>query len=477
MTLRLYDSAARSVRDFIPLEPGRVGIYLCGATVQGAPHVGHLRSAIAFDILTRWLRRRGLEVTLVRNVTDIDDKILVKSVEAGAPWWAWAYRFEQEFTAAYDALGVLRPTYEPRATGHVTEMVALIERLVERGHAYRGEGANVYFDVSSFDRYGELTRQKPENMSTVEEEAGDKRGPHDFALWKSSKPGEPATAAWDTPFGRGRPGWHLECSAMSQRYLGESFDIHGGGIDLRFPHHENEQAQSRAAGYDFAQYWMHNAWVTVGGEKMSKSLGNSLTVEALLGRTSAVVLRYALSAVHYRAVVEFSESSVAEAQSIWERLAGFVARAAERVGEATAAQVAGVGLAALPPAFVAAMDDDLNVAGALAIVHEQLRAGNNALAAGEDSVVWETQLRVRAMLDVLGLDPLAAPWRDGSRADDATGTALDVLVAAALEERDEARRAKDWGRADALRDRLVEAGIVVEDSPDGARWHVSGGAR
>ncbi|MEE6288713.1 cysteine--tRNA ligase [Georgenia sp. MJ173] len=473
MTLRLYDSATRSVRDFVPLEPGKVGIYLCGATVQGAPHVGHLRSAIAFDILGRWLRRQGLEVTLVRNVTDIDDKILAKSAEAGVPWWAWAYRFEQEFTAAYDALGVRRPTYEPRATGHMTEMVALIERLVKRGHAYCGDGANVYFDVRSFPGYGELTRQRLENMSTVEE-AGDKRGPHDFALWKSSKPGEPTTAAWVTPFGSGRPGWHLECSAMARRYLGDTFDIHGGGIDLRFPHHENEQAQSRAAGYGFAQHWLHNAWVTVGGEKMSKSLGNSLTVEAVLERTSAVVLRYALSAVHYRAVVEFSDTSVAEATSIWERLSGFVTRAVERVGEAAADEVAGVGLSALPATFVAAMDDDLNIAGALAAVHEQVRTGNNALTAGEDSVVWESQLQVRAMLDVLGLDPLAAPWRAAAGQDAAAHAALDVLVSGALTERDEARKTKDWARADALRDRLKDAGIVIEDSPDGVRWHVGG---
>ena len=475
VSLRLHDSATRSDRELVPLEPGRVGIYLCGATVQGSPHVGHLRSGIAFDVLVRWLRRRGLEVTLVRNVTDIDDKILTRSAEAGVPWWAWAYRFEQEFAAAYDAVGVLRPTYEPRATGHVTEMVALIDRLVERGHAYRGEGANVYFDVRSFPDYGSLTRQRLENMTSLEEEeASDKRGPHDFALWKTPKPGEPESAAWDTPYGRGRPGWHLECSAMAHRYLGETFDIHGGGIDLRFPHHENEQAQSRAAGYGFAQHWLHNAWVTVGGEKMSKSLGNSLTVEAVLESTSAVVLRYALSAVHYRAVVEFSDSSVAEATSIWERLSGFVARAVERVGEADADEVAAVGIASLPPAFVAAMDDDLNVAGALASVHEQVRAGNSALTGGEDSVVWETQLRVRAMLDVLGLDPLAAPWRGGAAQDDAGHAALDVLVAAALADRDEARKAKDWARADALRDRLNEAGVVIEDSSDGARWQLAG---
>ena len=473
VSLRLHDSATRSDRELVPLEPGRVGIYLCGATVQGSPHVGHLRSGIAFDVLVRWLRRRGLEVTLVRNVTDIDDKILTRSAEAGVPWWAWAYRFEQEFAAAYDAVGVLRPTYEPRATGHVTEMVALIDRLVERGHAYRGEGANVYFDVRSFPDYGSLTRQRLENMTSLEEEeASDKRGPHDFALWKTPKPGEPESAAWDTPYGRGRPGWHLECSAMAHRYLGETFDIHGGGIDLRFPHHENEQAQSRASGYGFAQHWMHNAWVTVGGEKMSKSLGNSLVVSNVLRDVPAVVLRFALGTVHYRSTVEFSDASLAEAASAWDRLSGFVTRAVERVGEVSAEEVTSRPISALPAAFVDAMDDDLNVSAALAAVHEQVRTGNNALAAGEDSVVWQSQLQVRSMLDVLGLDPLAEPWATGSGTDDAARAALETLVPAVLAEREEARRSRDWARADALRDRLQEAGIVIEDSPEGARWQL-----
>ena len=459
----------------MPLVPGRVGIYLCGATVQGAPHVGHLRSGIAFDVLVRWLRRRGFEVTLVRNVTDIDDKILAKSGEAGVPWWAWAYRYEQQFNAAYDAVGVLRPTYEPRATGHVTEMTALIDQLVERGHAYRGEGANVYFDVRSFPEYGSLTRQRLENMSTVEEEASDKRDPRDFALWKSPKPGEPDSAAWDTRYGRGRPGWHLECSAMAHRYLGETFDIHGGGIDLRFPHHENEIAQSRAAGHGFARHWMHNAWVTVGGEKMSKSLGNSLVVANVLAQVPAVVLRFALGSAHYRSTVEFTEASLAEATSIWERLSGFVSRAVERVGVAATDDVAGRPVSALPPEFVEAMDDDLNVAAALAVVHEHVRTGNNALAAGEDSVVWQEQVQVRSMLDVLGLDPLAEPWAGGRGGDDAARTALEALVPALLEERAEARRSKDWARADALRDQLQAAGIHIEDSPDGARWQLAGG--
>ncbi|MGC0272250.1 cysteine--tRNA ligase [Pseudactinotalea sp. Z1739] len=477
MSLHLYDSATREVRRFEPEVPGKVGIYLCGATVQGSPHIGHMRSAVAFDILTRWLRRSGYQVTLVRNVTDIDDKILSKSAEAGAPWWAWAYRYEREFTRAYDALGVAPPTYEPRATGHITEMVELIELLIERGHAYTGDPGNVYFDVHSFGSYGALTRQLVENMTTVEEAASDKRNPHDFALWKAHKEGEPATAAWPTPYGRGRPGWHLECSAMARKYLGTSFDIHGGGIDLRFPHHENEQAQSWAAGWGFARLWMHNAWVTTGGEKMSKSLGNSLLTEVVLQRTSPMVLRYALGAVHYRSALEFSDSTLSDAAAAWQRITGLLDRAgaaasaqAERISTATAQELDRV---ELPEAFSAAMDEDLNVSAALAAVHEHVRHGNSALAAGREA--GEIALQVRAMLAVLGLDPYAEPWRGAAETgDDGTSAVLDALISQVLTARARARADKDWPRADELRDQLQAAGVVVEDSSGGARWSLRG---
>lgn len=470
MALQLYDSAAREVRPFEPLEPGRVGIYLCGATVQGAPHIGHMRSAIAFDILIRWLRRTGHDVTLIRNVTDIDDKILDKSAEAGRPWWAWAYRFEREFTAAYDALGVDPPTYEPRATGHITEMIELIDLLIERGHAYAGEEGNVYFDVRSFPQYGELTRQQLENMTTVEKEASDKRNPHDFALWKAAKPHEPVTASWPTPYGRGRPGWHLECSAMARKYLGESFDIHAGGIDLRFPHHENEQAQSRAAGWGFARWWLHNAWVTVSGEKMSKSLGNSMLVEVLVDQYDPVVLRYALGAVHYRSALEFSETTLGEAASAWQRITGFLDRV--QAGR-PARDVAGADVAAvdLPSSFTAAMNEDLNVSAALAVVHETVREGNSALADGQDAT--DHALQVRAMLEVLGLDPYAHPWASRGQDDDAAA-ALDALVTQVLHARARARAERDWARADELRDQLHAAGVTVADSADGARWSLGG---
>ena len=474
MSLRLFDTATHEVRDFVPLVPGEVGIYLCGATVQAPPHIGHLRSAVAFDVLARWLARSGLRVTLVRNVTDIDDKILARAAEAGEPWWAWAMANERAFTAAYDAVGVLPPSYEPRATGHVPQMVELMQRLVGTGHAYvAGEGA-VYFDVRSFPQYGSLTNQRLEDMVPAPDGAGEggddrKRDPRDFALWKAPKPGEPAGAAWPTPFGRGRPGWHLECSAMAQRYLGDTFDIHGGGLDLRFPHHENEQAQSRAAGLGFARYWLHNGWVTQSGAKMSKSLGNGLLVSEVLARTRPPALRYAMTAVQYRSMLEWTDDTLAEAEAAWDRLAGFVERAVERVGPVDDAEVRE---AALPLDFTAAMDDDLNVPAALAVVHERLRAGNSALAAVDLPEARAVLVALRGMLDVLGLDPAGPRWSSSGH-DARYARALDAVVRAQLDARAQARTARDFTTADAIRDRLLAAGIVVEDSPAGARWSLA----
>lgn len=468
MTLRLFDSGTQTVRDFVPLVEGEVGVYLCGATVQAPPHVGHVRSGVAFDVLVRWLRRRGARVTLVRNVTDIDDKILAKAADAGEPWWAWAMANERAFTAAYDALGVLPPSYEPRATGHVPAMLELLQRLVDGGHAYVAGPGDVYFDVRSWPAYGELTNQRLDDMvdSPDEARAGGKRDPHDFALWKAAKPGEPASASWDTPWGRGRPGWHLECSAMAHRYLGESFDIHGGGLDLRFPHHENEQAQSHAAGYGFARYWLHNGWVTQGGAKMSKSLGNGLLVSAVLEKVRPVVVRYALTVVHYRSMLEWTDETLREAEATWDRVAGFVERATERVGGVPAEVVAAAGL---PEEFVAAMDDDLNVPRAVAVVHDAIRQGNSALAEDASEAVRHHLVTVRAMLDVLGLDPGSPQWASQGD-DDRYARALDALVTAQLAARAQARAARDFATADAIRDRLTEAGVVVEDSPTGARW-------
>ncbi|HEX3003812.1 MAG TPA: cysteine--tRNA ligase [Angustibacter sp.] len=472
MTLRLYDTATRELRDFEPLQPGRVGLYICGLTVQGSPHIGHVRFAVAFDILRRWLETgHGYQVDVVRNVTDIDDKILTKSAAAGEPWYAWAYEHERQTGAALDALGVLPATYEPRATGHVPEMIEIMDLLVDKGHAYAAdpEGDNagdVYFEVKSWPQYGELTHQRVDDMAPAEDaDPRGKRDPRDFALWKGHKPDEPESASWASPYGRGRPGWHLECSAMARKYLGDTFDIHGGGVDLRFPHHENEQAQSRAAGFGFARYWLHNGWVTVGGEKMSKSLGNSLIVSEVLKSVRPLALRYYLGAAHYRSMIEYTPDSLAEAESAVERIEGFVARASA---------VAPVPFEVeLPEAFREAMDDDLNVSGALAVVHETVRAGNTALDEGDDASVRESLGAVVAMTSVLGINPLDPVWAGASASDDRAASALDSLVRAELDARQAARAARDFATADAIRDRLTAAGIAVEDTPSGARWSLA----
>ena len=480
--MRFYDTATAQVRDFVPLVEGKASLYYCGATVQGLPHVGHIRSAIAFDQLTRWLRYRGLAVTVVRNVTDIDDKILAKAADSvGAdpapgvvpdePWWALAYRFEQEFAKAYDTLGVQRPTYEPRATGHIPEMHALIAALIERGHAYPAldDSGDVYFDVRSWEKYGSLTRQNIDDMQAAPD-AGPrgKRDPRDFALWKGHKAGEPETASWDSPWGRGRPGWHLECSAMVTKYLGTEFDIHGGGLDLRFPHHENEMAQSQAAGHGFANFWMHNGMVTFEGEKMSKSIGNTVSPEEMLQQASPRVVRYYLGQAHYRSVLDYRPTSLQEAAAAVERIDGFIAKAHAKVyGTGDFGFV--LDSRAMPDAFSAAMDDDLNVPQALAVLHETVRAGNTALAEDDKDGVREALHAVLNMTSVLGLDDA----RDAVAGPTPADAALDALVQERLAERRQARADKDWARADAIRDSLAAAGITVEDTADGATWSVA----
>ncbi len=475
MTLRLHDTATRSVRDFLPLVPGKAGLYLCGATVQAPPHIGHIRSGISFDILVRWLKVSGYEVTFCRNVTDIDDKILNTAAAEGVRWWAVAERNQRAFSRAYDVLGCLPPDVEPRATGHVPEMIALIRRLIDSGHAYAA-GGDVYFDVTSFASYGALSGQKLEHMRAADdtENADTKRDPRDFALWKGHKPGEPA---WETPWGPGRPGWHLECSAMATKYLGETFDIHGGGLDLVFPHHENEIAQSKAAGDGFARYWVHNGMVRIGGEKMSKSLGNSLLVDVLVHQVRPVELRYYLGQAHYRSAIDYSPEALAEAATAYRRIEGFLARAAEAAGDngggreaaepptVTALPVA----SALPAAFVAALDDDLGVPQALAVVHEAVTEGNTALAAGDVAGAAKQAAAVRAMLAVLGLDPAEFT----ADADTGLRAVVDALVQVALEQRAAARTRKDYAAADAIRDGLQAAGVVVEDTPAGPRWELA----
>lgn len=516
--LNLYDTASHQVSHFVPLKPGEVGIYVCGATVQSSPHIGHIRAAVAFDIVRRWFLKLGYKVTFVRNVTDIDDKILVKAAAAGQRWWARAYYYEREFTEAYNTLGVLPPTVEPRATGHMSDMIDLIQRILDNGHGYVVTDAdgkptgNVYFDVASWPHYGELTHQK--QTSEVDEAAAvadrmgpsvdatgadkynpvdpadaspDKHDPRDFALWKAPKDTDPEDARWSTPFGVGRPGWHIECSAMSHRYLGDGFDIHGGGLDLRFPHHENEMAQTRAAGYPSAARWMHSAWVTAKGEKMSKSLGTGLSVPSVLAEHSAWVVRYALGSVQYRSMLEWSDQALVEAQAAYDRVSNFIERAGVALGgQPSREEVTAVSADDLPADFVAAMNDDVNVSGATAVIFTAIRSGNTLLSQLADRAdsetakaeVREALLAVRAMLDTLGLDPLAEPWVSaGAAGGAADGTAespehaaLEALIAEQLNARAEARKAKDFAKADQIRDALTEAGIAIEDGPQGSTW-------
>ncbi len=469
--MRFYDSASATIREFEPVVPGEARIYYCGATVQGEPHLGHIRSALVFDQLSRWMRYRGLKVTTVRNVTDIDDKILAKSADSMEPgfegefpneqWWALAYRFEKVFAQAYAALGIDPPTYEPRATGHIPEMFALIQRLIDRGHAYPAldDSGDVYFDVRSWDKYGALTNQSVEDMQdSADADPRGKRDPRDFALWKGYKEGEPLTASWESPWGRGRPGWHLECSAMAGKYLGSRFDIHGGGLDLRFPHHENELAQSTAAGDDFANFWMHNGMVTYEGEKMSKSIGNTISPAQMLEMARPLVVRYYLGSAHYRSVLDYRPSSLQEAATAIERVEAFLAATQDLLKPGRE----------VPEAFAEAMDDDVNIPRALAVLHEQTRAGNAALAAGEDAS--EAANAVMAMAEVLGLAQLMSFNAEGSSG--AEHEALDALIQAVLAERADARAQKDWAKADAMRDLLASAGVQVKDGANGSSWSV-----
>jgi cysteinyl-tRNA synthetase len=475
--VRLFDTKAQALRDFTPLTEGAVGMYVCGPTVQSSPHIGHLRSALVYDQFRRWLSYRGYDVTLVRNVTDIDDKILVNSALEQASgsteqWWALAYRYELEFTNAYNALGILPPTNEPRATASIPQMQQIIAKLIENGHAYAAgdDSGDVYFDVTSWPTYGELTRQSIDNMeAAADADPRAKRDPRDFALWKGHKEHEPTSAAWHSPWGDGRPGWHIECSAMSKQYLGPQFDIHGGGLDLRFPHHENELAQSSAIGDAFANYWVHGGLVNVNGQKMSKSLGNSVYAADLLSRARPLVVRYYLGSAHYRSTIDFHDGSLAEAEAALDRIAGFLDRVDRRLA---GTRFAGSGPEVIPQEFADAMDDDFAVPQALAVLHDTVRAGNAALDGDDLASAASARGRVIAMTEVLGINPLDPRWN--VTADQPAFTALDSLIGRMLDNREAARASRDFATADRIRDQLGAAGITIEDTQTGAHWSLDG---
>jgi cysteinyl-tRNA synthetase len=461
-SLSLYDTLTRTTSPFVPLKAGEVGIYLCGATVQAPPHIGHVRSGVNFDILRRWLTKSGYNVTFIRNVTDIDDKILHKAVHEAMPWWAVAMKYERAFSDAYAALNVLPPTYEPRATGHVTQMIELMEILIASGAAYAPGNGDVYLEVRKLKSYLTLSRQNVDDLqSAADADETFKKDPRDFALWKAAKAGDPS---WPTPWGAGRPGWHLECSAMAHAYLGESFDIHGGGLDLIFPHHENEIAQSEAAGYGFAKRWLHNAWVTASGEKMSKSLGNSLQVHELLKNVRGIELRWYLGSAHYRSMLEFSHEALAESAIAFGRIESFLNRSVEILGVTPTPIVS--------DSFAAAMNDDLAVPQALAGISEALRLGNIAITAGDKTGIANSANEIRGALEVLGCDPFDSAFAVVGGSEDLS-SALDGTIKLALEQREAARVRKDFAAADAIRDGLIALGITIEDSAQGPRWSIT----
>jgi cysteinyl-tRNA synthetase len=475
VALQLHNTLTRRKEPFVPRDEGRVGIYLCGITTYGEPHVGNLRNVVVFDVLRRHLSASGYQVLYVRNYTDVDDKI----INAAGHDPLRAFVVAEHWTRVYDeitaAIGVLPPDIAPRASGHIPEMLELIGRLVDTGLAYQA-GGDVYFAVGGWPRYGRLSGRDPAELQAgarVEVNPG-KRDPLDFALWKGAKPGEPT---WDSPWGPGRPGWHIECSAMAGKYLGCGFDIHGGGEDLIFPHHENEIAQSEGAtGEPFARYWVHNAFLELKGEKMAKSVGNVVSPRELLRRHRGVVLRYALLGAHYRSPLEFSEEVLADAAASYDRLATFATNAARALSGQAEAGAGGEGGTDGPPdpagprgRFQAALDDDLNVPAALAVLFDLVAEANpliGKLEHGDTGVAGELRDRFATFLALAGrlgftpLDDLPDPA--------AFRPVLDLL----LDLRERARGSRDFAVADAIRDRLAEVGIRVEDRPGGPRWHL-----
>ena len=489
--MQFYNTLSRQKETFKPLRPGKVGFYACGVTVYDDCHLGHARSCVAFEVLVRHLQRRGLQVTWVRNFTDIDDKIIRRAQEVGVPWKEIAERYIASFQEDMTALGLPPAQIEPKATEHIPEIIDIIRRLEDRGFAYAG-GGDVFFRVRRFPGYGKLSGQKIEDMEAGARIEVDphKEDPLDFVLWKGSKPGEPA---WDSPWGPGRPGWHIECSAMSMRYLGDTFDLHGGGQDLVFPHHENELAQSEAAtGKPFARFWLHHGLLTINQEKMSKSLGNFFTVKEVLQRFPAEVVRFFLINCHYRSPLDFSDAALDEAQTALLRLYACLARLQEVLrpypdfkpqhpvdtypDNLTLEEFHRFG--SLRARFDAALDDDLNTAQALGYLFETVRLLNRLLEAPSGDPGYLTILRemhdelvdLGWVLNLLQADPRTMVTTLRQQAGDLkiTPEEIDRLIAALAA----ARKNKDWARADAIRQELADRDIVLEDTAGGTLWKV-----
>ena len=457
MSIQVYNTLTRKKEDFEPLEPGKVKIYVCGPTVYNLFHIGNARTFIVFDTVRRYLEYRGYEVTYVQNFTDVDDKIIKRGREEGISAQELAEKYVEAYFADADALGVRRADIHPRVTEEMPEIIVMIAKLIEGGHAYESEG-DVYFATDSFQNYGKLSRQTLENLQAgARVEVSDKkRNPIDFALWKAAKPGE---IAWESPWGAGRPGWHIECSAMSLKYLGEQIDIHGGGIDLQFPHHENELAQTEACTHkQFARYWMHSEFVNLNNEKMSKSTGNFCTARDLLERYDAALLRFMLLSTHYRNPLNFSDELLASAENSLNRIKTSLTNLRHRLNSAAEG---GAGIdEKYRAAFEAAMDDDFNTADAITAIFAIVSDANTYLRS-DDVTQGTLQAYIALIEELLGVIGIDIAGK---------GESLDEQIEALIAERTEARKAKNWARADEIRNQLDAMGIVLEDTPQGIRW-------
>lgn len=478
MAMRVYNSLGKKKELFEPLVPGKVRMYVCGPTVYDSSHIGHARSVVVFDVIVRYLKAKGFDVTYVRNFTDVDDKIIDKANQLGIDSQEVAERFIKEFHEDMDALNVERATIEPKATEHISQIIQFIEKLIKKGFAYQING-DVYYSVENFKEYGKLSGRKLEDMEAGARVEIDERkhNPFDFVLWKSSKPGEPA---WESPWGKGRPGWHIECSAMSNEYLGETFDIHGGGKDLNFPHHENEIAQSEAIfGKPFVKYWIHNGFVNIDQEKMSKSLGNFLMIKDVIEIYHPEVVRLFLLSNHYRSPIDFTDKAMDEARSGLDKIYAFLERAEEKIGLISDQDVK---IGDCWQRFSEAMDDDFNSARGIGILFDTVRSTNRLLDQHQDNLSQKIKktiqsnrsdiLKIGNVLGILTEPPKV--YFDKKRFQGLEQKSIDPdVIDKMVKEREEARKTKDWEKADQIRKQLDDMNIIIEDRPDGTIWKIN----